>query len=260
MLNAYKQAFTIMRLDADKKTFLEERYLPLLEHLHKRCKHVSGLFYTNRLIITIGSIIVPALLSIQYRDGGQTTTITIALYWLTWSISLLVTVSNGILTMFKFDKKYYLLHTTFEQLKTEGWQFYALTGRYKLHQGETTAPTHESRFQLFSQTVERIYVRQVEEEFIRMHDSAATGGTAPQQAAPGNTAIDIPSLVETYRTPSTDDFMYKLVNLIRSQIEKKEKNTIEGSPASNENKTSKETSVSPRSVISPNWGAESVSV
>jgi hypothetical protein len=65
------------------------------------------MFYTSRLIVTIGSILVPAFLSIQ---GSGATLHHAEIYWTTWIISLLVTIFNGILILFKIDRKYYFLN------------------------------------------------------------------------------------------------------------------------------------------------------
>ena len=52
-------------------------------------------------------------------------------YWASWTISLLVTASNGFLQLFSLDKNYFTYSIVTEQLKTEGWQFFQLSGKYE---------------------------------------------------------------------------------------------------------------------------------
>jgi hypothetical protein len=80
-------------------------------------------------------------------------------YWSAWSISLLVTASNGFLQLFSLDKNYFSYSMVVEQLKTEGWQFFGLSGKYEDY------PTHQDAYKTFSKSVESIKRKQVEQEF-----------------------------------------------------------------------------------------------
>ena len=118
----------------------------------------------GHFIITVGSLFVPALLSIQ---NSNTSTLISAnfsaqMYWATFIVSLLVTIFNGILTLFKIDKKFYFLTTTLERLRTEGWQYFGLTGRYS-----NTGSTHANQFIYFTHQIEKIKMKQVEEEYYK---------------------------------------------------------------------------------------------
>lgn len=118
-------------------------------------------------IITFGSLMVPALMSIQYSSNLSTDSQG-NLYWLTWVLSLLVTTFNAILVLFKVDKKYYSLHTTLERLRSEGWQYVGLTGRYSgILTHNTQEPTHENQYKYFCHYVEKIKLKQVEDEYYK---------------------------------------------------------------------------------------------
>ena len=204
----FQQAIASISLAADRRTIFEERYLKLLESSHRRCRQISKTFHGNRAVVTVGSIIVPALLSIQYSTNPS---VTGAMYWVTWVVSLFVTISNGLLTMFKLDKKYYVLHTSYEQLKTEGWQYLALTGNYK--SGSHGPPTHEGQFAFFCQTIERIRMKQMEEEYIKIQD---VNGTQPSQ--PRRNSGGIPSLVDVGKTPLKDDLVLEIAKVVKEQV------------------------------------------
>ena len=162
-----------------QKQIIMSRYINIIEHLHKRVRTYSRVFYLGHTIITVGSLFVPALLSIQNTNGiGSMST---QIYWATFIISLLVTTFNGVLTLFKIDKKYYFLNTTLERLRTEGWQFFGLTGRYSGHLLEKgVKPTHQNQFVHFTHHVEKIKMKQVEEEYYKSDEKTTQ---QPQAAA-----------------------------------------------------------------------------
>ena len=81
-------------------------------------------------------------------------------YWSSWSISLMVTISNGFLQLFSLDKNYFNYSLVVEQLKTEGWQFFGLSGKYDDHETHT-----KKSYKEFCKAVESIKRKQVEQEF-----------------------------------------------------------------------------------------------
>jgi hypothetical protein len=170
-------------LSSLQKTIFEERFLKVLREFEHRCFFFSIVFHILRILVSVGSLIVPALLSIQYSDTSSSNTLqdpesfAYSIYWATWVISLLVTTSNGILTVFKIDKKYYFLHTTMEQLRSEGWQFLQLSGHYTNYKTPEEVATHENQFVYFCHAIEKIKMRQVEEEYFKLVDNSMPEGT-----------------------------------------------------------------------------------
>lgn len=159
--------FDTLKIDKYKKTVLQERYLEVLHNFHQRSITLAYMFYITRIIMTVGSILVPAFLSIQ---GSTFQT---QIYWATWVLSLSVTISNGFMTLFKIDKKYFFINTTLELLHSEGWQYVGLSGRYAGKDG--IIPTHENQFLVFFHMAEKIKMRQVEEEYWKFTDTSGVG-------------------------------------------------------------------------------------
>jgi hypothetical protein len=154
-------------LEPLKKQIIMARYNALVLDLEQQTLRISVFFHTSRCIITVGSLIVPALLSIQYTNGN---TSNLSIYWTTWVVSLLVTVCNGLSTLLKLDKNYYHLHTVREQLISDGWQYAELTGKYSgFHTPHRTA-THENQFVFFSHSIEKIRMQQIQEEYFKVAD------------------------------------------------------------------------------------------
>lgn len=187
-----------VRLTPQQRAVLTHRYIPLIKHMRTRATRLTALFYVSHTIVTVGSLVVPALLSIQYGGspeiGTQTITATSAhIYWATWVISLFVTICNGLLTLFKIDKRYYFVHTTMEQLTSEGWQYISLTSRYSGFYTPGGTPTHDNQFVFFCHNIEKIRMHQIEEEYYKLTDKQNAGtNTAPPGAAVGGATTSGP--------------------------------------------------------------------
>jgi hypothetical protein len=114
-----------------------------------------------------------------------------------------VTMCNALMALVKLDKRYYLVHTTLELLVSEGWQFLQLTGKYSGFHTQGVQPTHENQFIFFCQSVEKIRMRQVEEEYYKLAEmhpqqgqQGAQGqaqGSRPGAAGPAAAAVSPPS-------------------------------------------------------------------
>lgn len=178
-----------------QKITLINRYITITEEFQSRSVAYAWLFNVGRFVVTVGSLIVPALLSIQYTTGTSGPNgIELEIYWTTWVLSLLVTTFNGILTLFKIDKKYYFLNTVLEQLQSEMWQYIHLTGRYSGKYTHGIVPSHENQFVFFCNNMEKIKLKQVEEEYFKLieakdthpaHTQDGTQRRASQAIVPG---------------------------------------------------------------------------
>jgi hypothetical protein len=188
-----------------QKTTLIDRYISVKENLQKRARIYSISFHIGRSVVTVGSLIVPALLSIQYTGQSQNAEdITFQMYWLTWFVSLLVTTCNGILTLFKIDKKYYFLHTTLEQLSSETHQYLYLSGKYAGYYTKGITPTHANQYVFFVHNIEKIKLKQVEEEYFKLIETSGEKQHTPHQT----TELDAKSIAGLYApTPQQNELI-----------------------------------------------------
>jgi len=217
-------------LDDVQRDAIRLRFIHILEEFSSRCTRYSVLYHMGHLIITVGSLIVPALLSVQYTSNDinfiPMSNMQANIYWLTWSLSLLVTMFNGIIVLYKVDKKYFFLHTTRERLRSEGWQYIQLTGRYAggLLQYRV-APTHKNQLVFFCHNVEKIRMRQIEEEYYKNDEAnqtasiqarniqnagagAGTGTGASTGAGTVSGAVSGTGAVDTTVAPSSTKELY----------------------------------------------------
>lgn len=171
---------------------LKERFRFIMKEYRSRCWIYAILFHTMRATMTLGSLAVPALLSIQNAAG----TASDAMYWVTWGLSLAVTSANGITTLFKLDKHFYMLHATAEKLRSETWQYVQLAGRYSGHHGHPHRATHSNQFVYYCTRLEKINMHRVEDEYITMGDDSH-----PPQAS--QTAVTTTKLVPSPPDPAS---------------------------------------------------------
>lgn len=172
-LRSIEEAIETTPLTQTQKSILQLRFLSLLYEYRNRSIYYSYYFNTLRIIISVGSLIVPALLSVQYTPantesgGGQAN---VEMYWVVWTLSLMVTISNAVISLLKVDKKYYTLNTTYQHLLSEGWQYIELSGKYSGFYTPSEIPTYENQFIHFCNILEKIRIRNVQDEFYKVED------------------------------------------------------------------------------------------
>ena len=192
-VSKFKTIIQHLELSPVQKEIIETRFLHILQNLQKRTRNHAIIYFVGHFIITVGSLFVPALISIQNSDKEYALTngpFNVHMYWSTFAISLLVTMWNAVLTLFRIDKKYYFLNTILERLRSEGWQYMSLTGRYSGHLTPGKKPTHENQFIHFTHYVEKIKMKQIEEEYYRIDEKAQapTTGAGTTGTGAGTTA------------------------------------------------------------------------
>ena len=143
-----------------RKSILKNRFLSEVINYENRRDHTKKYYNVFRFIVTTGSILLPAIMSIGQMDPNKLpANFDNISYWTSFFISLSVTISNGFLQLFSLDKNYFEFSLTAEQLKTEGWQFFQLAGKYEDY------ATHTDAYKPFSKSIENIKRKQVEKEF-----------------------------------------------------------------------------------------------
>ena len=142
------------------KAILKHRFLDEITYYEKKRDDTKKYYNIFRFIVTTGSILLPAILSMGQMDPAKLPKhFDMITYWCSWTISLMVTGSNGFLQLFSLDKNFFSYSMVVEQLKTEGWQFFGLSGKYEDY------PDHQSAYKTFSKSVESIKRKQIDQEF-----------------------------------------------------------------------------------------------
>jgi len=182
-----------LQLTPLNKVLLTQRYVRIMKKMDTNTYNTTFIYNILSLFITVGSIAVPALLSIkdttfftsddtngENRGNSVNSTIiettqttlnnngnntnysteqTIYLFWVTFSISLLVTISNGIIKLFSIDQTYIIRHLRYNDLRRQGWLFFSLAGPYIKYK------SHNQAIKSFMYNIEKIKTNQLIEEF-----------------------------------------------------------------------------------------------
>jgi len=182
--------------DRNKKKNLIRRYVSEVNLYSCKVKQTGFLYYTLNLIITVGSIILPALLSIQNNDSYDENNI----YWFAWMLSIVITISNGFLQLFSVNSNYILYCHMKERLITEGWRYINLCGKYK-------NKTHELSYYDFCQKIEELKMSQLDKELkeLKTDDENKTPDiiTSPIRNEDNNINIDIDN-IQNDRSQNTE--------------------------------------------------------
>ena len=95
-------------LDLEKsydKSIIKFRFLDEISFYEEKRDHTKKYYNAFRFIVTTGSILLPAILSMGQMDPNKLPKhFDMVTYWTSWTISLLVTASNGFLQLFSLDK------------------------------------------------------------------------------------------------------------------------------------------------------------
>ena len=147
------------------KRILKARYINIVNNLEVSSKRASFWYLAFSYITTVGSIIVPALISVQDKTFDTNSTDSDRaqhqnnIYWASWGVSLTVTLSNALLKLLSLDKIHITRKLRSSHLKSEGWLYLELAGDY------TRFRTHQRAFVYFCNKIEKIKSEQIREEY-----------------------------------------------------------------------------------------------
>lgn len=160
-----------------EKLQLWEYYVKMVEDYEAQARRAGWWLVHLQTLRTTFNIVLPAILALQ--NLGSLSTI---IMWLTWGLSLAVSLATGYIDLFKLQHRFEMLTRASEYMKLEGWQFFGLIGRY----GRYTS--HHDALNLFLFRIAKIRKRIIDMEFppsARNHEAAETnqGNPATSPAA-----------------------------------------------------------------------------
>lgn len=138
-------------LEDVQRHFLRSRWLDQVLWMEGRAVHARRRYYTLRLTAALGGVTVPTLVGLN-PDGDAGT----AVRGLSIALSLLVALAVAVEELIRFGERFRHYRRAVELLKSEGWQFFQLTGPYRRHD------THQAAYRSFAARVEGIIQPSVE--------------------------------------------------------------------------------------------------
>ena len=146
------------------KLIIQERFIPMVNSMIVESIRSKIFYILLQTTTTIGSILVPALLSAEEKNifynatEEQEVEYAHNLYWTIWGISLAVTLSNAINQLSNMDKKYIMRQINVSQMKKEGWSFIQKSGSiYSKYKNKK----HNEFINVFWDRVEKLRFKQV---------------------------------------------------------------------------------------------------
>lgn len=178
MLLKLEEAAKHSLLTEEQKVYFLTRYVVLVQHYRKKYYRVNFMYNFLRISVMVGSIFIPALLTLQ-KDPE--TIISLTTYWVVFALSLQVTLSNSLLELFNvaaLNAKYWL-HV--QKLETEGWHFLNLTDSYSKYKSLGDA------YRKFTSRVEKLHLSLVF-DLLRLENK---NKTSTKQDGNGNEAASM---------------------------------------------------------------------
>ncbi|WP_204137567.1 DUF4231 domain-containing protein [Halomicronema sp. CCY15110] len=189
----FNDLFGQMELTPIQRKFLTSRWLDQVLWMEKKANQCRDRHYRLRLSAIILGVLVPILIGINPPNPK----VDKALQYATIGLSAIVAVSAAVEEFFHYGERWYHYRRTVESLKTYGWQFSQLSGRYAKY------PTHTIAFQDFANQVEEVIQRDVEiyvtqvaknDEESSQPSALVTGALTDIDDLPDSTGDDHPTL------------------------------------------------------------------
>lgn len=151
------------------RQFLRARWLEQVIWMEGKAWDAVRWYYALRLTTIIGGVIVPALVSLNL--GGSVETMIQAI---TFTVSLLVALSATVEEFFHYGERWRHYRRTAELLKSEGWQFFQLSGAYVNQTHIQAYPAFAARVEELSREEVDVYMTQVVREKKEKDDKAGS--------------------------------------------------------------------------------------
>ncbi len=153
----------------EERNYINIRYIRIVKNLEKSRLISAFYYYFFSTLITLLSIIVPSLLSIQDRTfkanptDEDVRTHNNSIFWVIWIMSILITISNALIKLFKLDQTYITRTLRLNQLRSEGVMYINEIDEY----GDGS---DQDKFKRFIQNIEKLKNIQIKQEFTQSAD------------------------------------------------------------------------------------------
>jgi hypothetical protein len=166
---------TSFQLSDDQRHFLSSRWLENVLWMEAAAQRTRTRYYALRLTTIVGAVIVPALVSINAVGGTKA-----AITWLTFVVSLVVALSAAVEGFFRFGDRWRHYRSLVEELKSEGWLFYELSGPYRAEDAK-----HKTAFPTFVDRVNELLARETQTYISEIAAPARATASSDAAVPPG---------------------------------------------------------------------------
>jgi hypothetical protein len=149
-LKSFTQSLRVTDMGGRAKLFIRNRFLFLFEKYEKKHKRARLALVSSRVFVTLGSLIVPALILVD-DEISERPPLSQTIYYATVGITLAVSIVNALAELLQCSKRFYTQAATHYLLQQEGWAFLLLRGKYRFYH------SHRHCWQTFLHNIERIH-------------------------------------------------------------------------------------------------------
>jgi hypothetical protein len=153
-----------------QREFLRARWLDQVLWMEGRAAKARNKYYRLRLVTIVGGVIIPALVSLGSvgpgginpggnNDNDGAVIVRQVIGWSTFLLSQAVAISAATEQFFNYGERWRHYRRSVELLKSQGWQFFQLSGAYAPY---NKSGGHKEAFTLFANHIEEIIQRDVE--------------------------------------------------------------------------------------------------
>lgn len=162
-------------IDDQKKNMIKKVYIHNVNKYTEKFKYVNAGYSIAKIVIDLGSLIIPSLLMIS--DSDSTAQWVDEIYWATFFTSLMVGASTAMMRLFKWDTLYYMYGMLISRLESEGYNYLALAGPYrkfnevtdqKTNSDESSGGGHHVAYTYFLEQINDILKDNAENVFKKM--------------------------------------------------------------------------------------------
>ena len=160
-------------LDDNDKEILLIRYINIIKKIENKYKKNENYYTMSTLFTGIASILVTGFISINTLDTlkNNINELSNSLWWVTWSLSLSISLINMMSSFYKWDRKYLLMFKIFYKLEQEIWMYIESVGPYRKKQNlEDNKKIHKINLSLFYSRIEFIY-KKVNDNLLDIRDN-----------------------------------------------------------------------------------------
>ncbi len=149
----FGKMFEMLTLNDLQKHFLRSRWLDQVLWMEGKAANARNKHYLLKIVTIVGGVLLPALVTL---NNSENPVVRQYVYWSTFGISLLVSTTSSLDSFFMYGDQWRNYRRSVESLKTQGWQYFQLSGPYVSYN------THSQAFNTFAAQVENIIQQDVE--------------------------------------------------------------------------------------------------
>ena len=125
-MKGWVELLSSVSLDDVSSKIAVQRIALQCEMITVRVGRLSRCYRFMKVIVTGTALLVPAVSGLDVSQGSSA-----VVFWVVWSLSLTTALSNGLISLFSLDRKYFEMKEKLKRLERESWLFISGAGKYK---------------------------------------------------------------------------------------------------------------------------------